>query len=112
MTEKPKSVTVGEMPCPNCGDVTVLVKATKSGFLSYTCLAEADGGCQHQFFSRSAKSDRLVAGRIKKWRKPEYRAAYRGEAAPVTPDPDPVPAPDDAPEPDDRESRHDRELFG
>ena len=116
--ERPKGVTVADGECRMCGHA-VMVKATnsKNGFLCYTCPAPADGGCGHQTFSRSRKADALIVDQVvKKWRKPEYRAAYlvaeddRAPAdvvGPTTPGPDPSDDPGE-----DRDAKIDRELFG
>lgn len=131
MIEKPKSVVVGDGECIFCG-APLLVKATKTGFLSFSCPNVLDGGCNLQTFARSDKSCRLIGEKmVKKWRQVEYRQAYMGEAPPapalapeLDPEPAPAPAPandNPAPSPDpgsrketreEREARIERELFG
>lgn len=98
MSEKPRDVIVGDGQCPRC-DHPITIKATKSGHLCYTCPAPADGGCGHQHFDRYARSDEFTARNVvKKWRKPEFKAAFIPDAKPAPgkrakPDPDPDPVP-------------------
>lgn len=97
MPEKPISVTVGDGPCPLCG-ADGQYKANKKGRLYFYCKVPDDGGCGSSTMSRGR--DGVFASRVKKWRKPEYRAAYLGEPSEPEPDPEPEPEPDDRPDPE------------
>ena len=126
MVERPKSVVVADGECLFCG-APLLIKATKTGFLSFSCPNVLDGGCNLQTFARSDKSCRLIGEKmVKKWRQVEYRQAYMGEAPPAPapapePDPESAPEPASSPRPDpgphvetaeEREARIEREILG
>ncbi len=101
--EKPKSVVVADGVCPSC-DHPAVVKANKKGHLYIYCLTPADGGCGTGLTSRSDSGDVRIARQfVKKWRKPEYRAAYLDGAAEVEQKkvaPDPVEQKVDPPKPE------------
>jgi hypothetical protein len=73
-----KSVVVGYGSCPIC-DHPETVKANKKGHLYIYCSHVADGGCQVGTTSRSDAGDERLAARVRKWVKPEYRAAFSGD---------------------------------
>lgn len=66
---------VGDGACPNCGAPAV-VKVNRKGHLYVFCTSAADGGCNSGIQSRSDRGDSLIARRVHKWRKPEYRARF------------------------------------
>lgn len=95
-----------------CGN-GIVVKASKSGRLCYTCPPPADGGCGHQTFARYDDSERKIASDVvTRWRKPEYRAAYLGgegrAPAPKTRPSEPAPDRSD----DDDNAKAWRDLHG
>lgn len=117
---KPESVAIGDGHCPFCNS-PIVIRSSKSGYLTYTCASVADGGCQHQHFSRSDRHDELLARKvIAKWRKSEYRAEYLSGGPSPEPEPEPAPkskpkpapAPDPEPAPALPVDETEKELFG
>jgi len=94
----PKTLGIGT--CPTCG-ATAPVKVNRKGRLYLVCPPEADGGCNSQFFGRSARSDKELARRIARWYDPADRKTYLGDAAPApAPEPPPKAAPKAPADPD------------
>jgi len=104
---KPLGVAIGDGKCPipSC-TFEGPYKANKKGHAYFYCANDGDGGCNTSIMSRSDKGDQLLAKLVKKWRKPEYRAAYLGgdpspEAAPEPePKAEPLPEPKAEPKPE------------
>jgi hypothetical protein len=96
---------VGWGTCKWCGLEDQPIKASKKEHLYFICAAEADGGCNHQHFSRGAVSDQSLARQVTRWKSKEERKKWlQDEPEPADePADDPQAEPEGEPEPEAEE---------